>query len=71
MPTYVYETIPEKEDEQPVQFEIEQRMTEKPLTEHPETGQPVQRIISGGLALPIAPSGGGDDCCNSGGCGCG
>ena len=45
MPTYVYETIPEKEDEQPVQFEIEQRMTEKPLTEHPETGPDTGRSL--------------------------
>ena len=69
MPTYVYETIPQSEGEKPQQFEIEQRMVDKPLTEHPETGQPVQRIISGGLALPIAP-GKGDDCCGSS-CGCG
>jgi predicted nucleic acid-binding Zn ribbon protein len=44
MPTYVYETI--EEDGQPGErFEIEQRITDAPLIEHPETGKPVQRII--------------------------
>ena len=70
MPTYVYETIPESDNEKPVQFEVEQRITEKPLTHHPDTGQPVQRLISGGITLPIASSGQGDDCCGSS-CGCG
>jgi predicted nucleic acid-binding Zn ribbon protein len=26
-------------------------MTDKPLTQHPETGEPVRRIISGGLGF--------------------
>jgi predicted nucleic acid-binding Zn ribbon protein len=46
-------------------------MTDKPLTQHPETGEPVRRIISGGLGFmqkgkasaPAASS------CGSG-CGC-
>ena len=29
-------------------FEINQRMSDNPLTECPTTGQPVKRIISGG-----------------------
>ena len=48
MPTYEYETIPQTDSERPMQFEIWQRMAEEPLTAHPETGQPVRRIISGG-----------------------
>ena len=44
MPTYVYEVI--REDGQPgEQFEIVQGIKEPALTEHPETGEPVQRII--------------------------
>ena len=50
MPTYEYETIPQTDSERPMQFEIWQRMAEEPLTAHPETGQPVRRIISGGLS---------------------
>lgn len=48
MPTYVYETIPEGENESPERFEISQRMTDAALTHHPETGRPVRRLISGG-----------------------
>ena len=44
MPTYVYEVI--KEDGSPgEQFEVVQPITDKPLDVHPETGEPVQRII--------------------------
>ncbi|HAD60612.1 MAG TPA: hypothetical protein DCG12_15310 [Planctomycetaceae bacterium] len=68
MPTYVYETIPQTDGQESKQFEIEQRMSDPALTKHPETGEPVQRVISGGISLPIAS--GGDDCCGST-CGCG
>lgn len=51
MPTYEYETMPQSESEKPTQFEIRQRMADDPLTEHPETGQPVRRVISGGLSI--------------------
>ena len=40
MPTYVYRNL--KTDET---FEFEQRITEPALTEHPETGDPVKRLI--------------------------
>ena len=61
MPTYVYETIPENEQDVPDEFEIVQRMSDAPLTTHPETGQAVRRVISGGLALPISSKKG--SCC--------
>lgn len=44
MPTYVYETLP-NEGQEPRRFEIVQRMSEPELTEHPETGEPVRRVI--------------------------
>lgn len=67
MPTYVYETIPQKPGDQPVRFEIEQRMSEKALERHPESGLPVQRVISGGAGIlcesrttsPASPGAGG------------
>lgn len=40
MPVYVYRNLKTGET-----FEIEQRMTEPALTEHPETGDPVKRLI--------------------------
>ncbi len=44
MPTYVYEVV--QPDGQPGdQFEVVQPISEAPLTEHPETGEPVRRVI--------------------------
>jgi hypothetical protein len=52
MPTYVYEVI--NEDGEPGErFEVVQRMADEPLSEHPETGEPVRRLF-----LPFAVSGG-------------
>lgn len=44
MPTYVYEIINEDGSGGDT-FEIIQPISAKPLTTHPETGQPVQRVI--------------------------
>ena len=44
MPTYVYEVI--DEDGNPGErFEVVERMSDEPLVEHPETGQPVRRVF--------------------------
>ncbi len=44
MPTYLYEVI--TEDGSPGErFEVEQAIKEPALTKHPETGEPVERII--------------------------
>ena len=51
MATYTYETIPRKEDEEPRRFEVEQKMSDPPLTTDPETGDPVRRIVTGGSGL--------------------
>jgi predicted nucleic acid-binding Zn ribbon protein len=48
MATYVYETIPQKKGQKPRRYEIVQKMTEPALTRHPETGEPIKRIIIGG-----------------------
>ncbi len=72
MTTYVYETLPAKKSEKPRHFEIRQSMKDAPLTKHPETGEPIKRVILGGFGLlqkgkpsPATPKGG----CGSG-CGC-
>jgi putative FmdB family regulatory protein len=41
MPTYVYRR------EDGTTFEVVQRISDEPLTLDPDTGQPVQRVISG------------------------
>jgi len=55
MPTYVYETI----SPTPERFEVRQGFDDPVLTAHPHTGEPVRRVISGGLAvLPNGTSAG-------------
>jgi predicted nucleic acid-binding Zn ribbon protein len=68
MPTYVYETI-----ERPTRrYEIKQSMKDDALRVHPETGEAIRRVISGGFGYmakggaKAAPASGG---CGSG-CGC-
>jgi putative FmdB family regulatory protein len=51
MPTYEYQR------EDGTRFEIEQRITEKPLAVCPTTGQKVKRLISGGAGLVFKGSG--------------
>jgi predicted nucleic acid-binding Zn ribbon protein len=67
--TYLYETIPAKKGEKEKQFEIKQSANDAPLTKHPETGEPIRRVILGGWGLlsSKAPSGGS----SKSGCGCG
>ncbi|MGF1530793.1 MAG: zinc ribbon domain-containing protein [Puniceicoccaceae bacterium] len=51
MTTYVYETIPADSSEAPKVFEVQQSIKDAPLTVHPETGEPVRRVILGGYGL--------------------
>ena len=44
MPVYVYEIIQPDEAPGPT-FEIVQRISEKPLTVHPETGESIRRVL--------------------------
>jgi predicted nucleic acid-binding Zn ribbon protein len=78
MATYIYETTDETK---PVQkFEIQHSMKDEPLTRHPETGEAIRRVITGGFgyaATGNAPRhadmqramGGGKSSCGTG-CGC-
>ena len=51
MATYIYETVPNKKGQKPRRFEIEQKMSDPPLTKDPESGLPVRRVITGGCGL--------------------
>jgi hypothetical protein len=51
MATYVYETIPRQPGDTPRRFEVVQSMKEAPLERHPDTGEPVRRVITGGYGL--------------------
>jgi predicted nucleic acid-binding Zn ribbon protein len=69
MTTYVYETIPKQTGKPPQRFEVRQAMSDAPLKKHPETGEPVRRVIAGGYGFiaqksspPIAPCGCAREC---------
>ena len=77
MAIYVYETIPAGEGQPVRTYEIRQSMKDAAFSKHPETGEPIRRVITGGFGVmtsskgapaPSAPAGG--HCCG-GGCGCG
>lgn len=51
MPLYLYEFIEEESASEPRRFERLEPMGSTPLTHHPETGEPVKRII----AAPARP----------------
>ena len=69
MATYIYETIPGKDGEEPRRFEIQQSMKEDPLTHDPESGLPVKRVITGGYGFVTAPRDSGIRQPTGGGCG--
>ena len=75
MTTYVYETIPAKPSEKPRYHEIKQSMNDAPLTQHPETGEPIRRVVLGGFGVlssgkSASPSpSAGASCCGPS-CGC-
>ncbi|MFL3657354.1 MAG: FmdB family zinc ribbon protein [Opitutales bacterium] len=77
MATYIYETIPSSESEEPIRFEVKQSMNDDALTLHPDSGAPVKRVITGGYGFNVngneastpMPSAG-SSCCQNGGCGC-
>lgn len=51
MATYIYETIPRQPGVTPRRLEVVQSMKDAPLAKHPDTGEPVRRIITGGYGL--------------------
>ena len=53
MPTYVYETIPANPNDEPRRFEVFQRMTDTALTHDPDSGEPVRKIITGGIGVKL------------------
>lgn len=78
MTTYVYETLPEKKGAKVRRYEIRQSMKEAALSRHPETGEAIRRVVSGGYGIlksgsPKAPAPAarrGGRCCGGAGCGC-
>ena len=67
--TYVYETTA---TDKPVRrFEVNQSMKDEPLRVHPETGEPVRRVITGGAGVLVPGSSAGPSVGSCGThCGC-
>ena len=68
MPTYLYQTLPTTPGVTPRRFEVKQSISEPPLTHDPDSGEPVERIITGGRG-PLTTIAGGVEPTVSGGCG--
>lgn len=51
MPMYTYETIPVKPGTRVRRFECFQSIHDAPLQHAPETGEPVRRVITGGIVI--------------------
>lgn len=69
MTTYVYETIPAQPGQKPRYLEVKQSMKDDPLTKHPDTGEPIRRVLLGGFG--VLKSGGSKRAPAEGGSGCG
>lgn len=73
MTTYVYETVPAAKGAKVRRYEIRQSMKDAALSRHPETGEAIRRVVSGGFGVMKAGStaprtaGHGHSC---GSCGC-
>jgi predicted nucleic acid-binding Zn ribbon protein len=70
MAIYVYQTVPAIEGEPVQTYEIRQSMKDAALTEHPETKEPIRRVITGGLGIMTSSKGGSAPQLQGGG-GCG
>ncbi len=64
--TYLYESVPVLEGDEVVHYEIEQNMSDLPLTQHPETGEIIRRVILGGWG--VGTSNPNSSCCGPKGC---
>ena len=53
MPTYVYEFTTPNAAAESRRFEVFQRMNDAPLTVDPHSGEPVARIITGGIGIKL------------------
>ena len=68
MPTYLYQTLPTTPGATTRRFEVKQSISEAPLTHDPDSGEPVERVITGGRG-PLTTIAGGVEPTVRGGCG--
>ena len=70
MPTSVYETIPMKTSAKPRRDEIWQSIKDAALKKHPETGEPLRRVIAAGAGILTSASSSPASHCHTSSCGC-
>jgi predicted nucleic acid-binding Zn ribbon protein len=70
MPTYVYRVI-KKDGSLGDTFEVQQRMADKPLAKHPETGEEVVRVVQAPMVCGTARDAGSKGSAGTSGGGCG
>lgn len=51
MATYLYETTDPRKPAR--RFELQQSMNDAAFTHHPQTGEPIRRVITGGLGVMV------------------
>ena len=68
MKTYIYETTGSCDDLK--YYEIDQCSDDAPLTQHPETGEAIKRVVLGGRELTKETHSHGGDACGCGSTGC-
>jgi hypothetical protein len=71
---YVYETVPQKPGAKTRYYKIRQNPGDAPLTIHPETAEPIRRVVLGELGeltLPGRERSAEDQTCSPSSCGCG
>lgn len=68
MPTYTYQTLPANPDAHTRRFEVKQSISDAPLTHDPESGDRVERVITGGRG-PLTTITGGAEPTVTGSCG--
>jgi predicted nucleic acid-binding Zn ribbon protein len=78
MPTYIYETVPTKKGARVKRYEIRQSIKDAALTKHPETQEPIRRVLADTVSVITSSSTTGSrpahththSCgCGAGGCG--
>lgn len=70
---YVYETIPQQPGAKTRHYKFKQNPVDPPLTSHPETDEPIRRVVLGDLGeltLPEPERTVEEDSCSSNSCGC-
>lgn len=79
MPTYIYETVAAKKGARVKRYEIRQSIKDAALTQHPETQEPIRRVLADTVSV-ITSSGSSSSAssshrhthscgCGAGGCG--